>query len=72
MNVNAEKLASLLDKGDKRVKKLQDRANPERVPLTTIKDNARGTVPSLRHAATYKKVLRLRFEDWLVAAKVAP
>lgn len=70
MNLNAQKLAALVNKGDKRVKRLQERDNPARVPLTTIKDNARGTIPTLRHAMAYKKALKLRFEDWF--AEVMP
>lgn len=63
MNVNARKLAALLDKGDKRIKRL-GMADTHRVPPTTMKDHARGTMPALRHAYAYKKALRLRFEDW--------
>lgn len=70
MNVNAGKLAALIEKDDKRLKRLREGAPGEQVPRTTMLGNARGQVPSLRHAATYKRVLKLRFEDWLVPVQV--
>jgi hypothetical protein len=60
MNLNAQKLATCIAKGDKRLKKLE-------VPRTTLKDNSRGTVPSLRHALAYERVLKLKPRDWYTA-----
>ena len=65
MNANAKKLAALLESGDKRVKKLQNAPEGERVSRTTMAGNARGLVPSLENAARYKKALKLPFEGWL-------
>lgn len=65
MNANAKKLAALLESGDKRVKRLQEAPEGERVSRTTMHGNARGLVPSLENAARYKKALKLPFEGWL-------
>ena len=69
MNTNAKKLAALMELGDKRVKKLQNAPEGERISRTTMAGNARGLVPSLENAARYKKALKLPFEGWLTEDK---
>lgn len=54
--------------GDKRIKRLMTAGPGERVPLSTMKDNARGTIPSLRHARNYKRALKLPYDGWFEEA----
>ncbi len=65
MNANAKKLAALMESGDKRIKRLQEAPEGERISRTTMAGNARGLVPSLENAARYKRALKLPFEGWL-------